>query len=72
MDELIRTLALFGRPFPPELRELYFQVENDPKRPCGPGQLAKSSADAAEGELFEWDPRAPEPPTEAACKPGGD
>jgi hypothetical protein len=26
MDELIRTLALFGRPFPPELRELYFEV----------------------------------------------
>jgi len=49
MDELIRTLAAFGRPFPPELRELYFQVENYPKRPRGFGQLAKTSADAAEG-----------------------
>jgi len=56
MDELIRTLALFGRPFPPELRELYFEVaEKYPERPRGPGQLAKSSADAAEGELFERD-----------------
>ncbi len=55
MDELIRTLAEFGRPFPPELRKLYFQVEKYPKRPRAPGQLAKSSADAAEGEPFERD-----------------
>ena len=61
MDELIRTLAEFGRPFPSELRELYFQVErNYPKRPRGPDQLAKSSADAVEGEPFERDSRAPE------------
>jgi hypothetical protein len=31
MDELIRTLAEFGRPFPSELLELYFQVEKDPR-----------------------------------------
>jgi hypothetical protein len=56
MDELIRTLAAFGRPFPPELREIYRQVEKDyPERPRGPGQLANSSADAAEGEPFERD-----------------
>ena len=55
MDELIRTLAAFGRPFPPELRELYFQVENYPKRPRGFGQLAKTSADAGEREPFERD-----------------
>ncbi len=53
--ELIRTLAEFGRPFPPELRELYFEVENHPKRPRGPDQLAKSSADAGEREPFERD-----------------
>jgi hypothetical protein len=32
MDEFIRTLAEFGRPFPSELRELYFQVEKHPTR----------------------------------------
>jgi hypothetical protein len=31
------------------------QVEKYPKRARGPGQLAKSSADAAEGEPFERD-----------------
>jgi hypothetical protein len=61
MDELIRTLALFGRPFPPELRELYFQVERNPSQaPRGPGRLAKNSADAAQGGPFERDFRAPE------------
>ncbi len=29
MDELIRTLAVLGRPFPPELREIYLQMEKD-------------------------------------------
>jgi len=57
MDELIRTLAEFGRPFPSELRELYFQVEQRYHAARGPGQLAKSSADAAEGEPFDRDPR---------------
>ncbi len=43
------------------IRELYFQVErNYPKRPRGLDQLAKSSADAVEGEPFERDSRAPE------------
>jgi hypothetical protein len=61
MDKLIRTLALFGRPFPPELRELYFQVErNHPKRPAALADLPRNSADAAEGEPFERDSRAPE------------
>jgi hypothetical protein len=36
MDELIRTLAAFGRPFPPELREIYLRLEKDPKHPRGP------------------------------------
>jgi len=57
MDELIRTLAAFGRPFPPELRELYFQVENYPKRPRGFGQLAKSARTLPKGEPFERDSR---------------
>ncbi len=35
MNELIRTLALLGRPFPPELRELYLQVDNRSKRHRG-------------------------------------
>ena len=54
MDELIRKLALFGRPFPPELRGLYLEVaERHSERPRGPGQLAKNNAEAAKGELFE-------------------
>ena len=54
MDELIRTLALFGRPFPPELRGLFLEAaERHSERPRGPGQLAKNNADAATGELFE-------------------
>jgi hypothetical protein len=56
MDELIRNLAVFGRPFPPELREMYLQMEKrDPERPSGPGELATRSADAAEDEAFERD-----------------
>jgi hypothetical protein len=43
MDELIRTLALFGGPFPPELRELYLQVENYPKRPRAPAKLQRAA-----------------------------
>jgi hypothetical protein len=60
MDELIRTLAVFGRPFPPELRELYFEVtEKYSERPRGPRRTAKGSADAAESEPLEWDLELP-------------
>ncbi len=44
MDKLIRTLARFGRPFPPELRELYFQMErNYAKRARGPDRLSRAA-----------------------------
>jgi hypothetical protein len=43
MDELIRTLAEFGRPFPSELRELYLQVEKDSTRHATPDQLARAA-----------------------------
>ncbi len=44
MNELIRTLAAFGRPFPPELREIYLRLEKDPKHPRGPSGVATGSA----------------------------
>ena len=50
MNELIRTLAAFGRPFPPELREIYLRLEKDPKHPRGPSGVATGSADAVKGE----------------------
>ena len=60
MDKLIRTLALFGRPFPPELRELYFQMErNYAKRARGPDRLSRAARTPPKANPFERDSRAP-------------
>jgi hypothetical protein len=65
MDKLIRTLALFGRPFPPELRELYFQVErNYAKRPAALADLQEPARTPPKASRSSGTLERPRPPNE--------
>ena len=53
MDELLRHLSLLGRPFPPELRDLYIKIDQGPR---DPNQLAKSTVELATEQRKDRDP----------------